>query len=268
MTSDHYSHLMVGMLNSFKIHWPENPFKIYVVTETLAPSYDDVEVIKIPTKKWSERLFLALKHIESEYIFFFLEDYWITKNVNTELLNEVLKFTLNNKVDFIAAKNDKDYKYFNLNVVNQSNSISFLKINSKAKIYAKYLLNVHGIYKKKFLINQIRINENPWEFEVYSTYRFSNEKIKTSNIYRFNSSLKLFDYIGGTGLITKGFINLSAKYSIYNYDKSFSWTAAEPKSTSYKYQFKILNIYMRFLVFSRFLVKIVFKHFNSDKKHE
>lgn len=146
--------------------WP-----IVLNTETKSYEYGKYDIktfhlFKGTKDKWSQRLKETLELIDTEYVFFMLDDFFVTEPVNTQFISQC--FDWMNKNPNIAV--------FSFHpVVDESNQPSkkYPGFEKRPKP-SKYLLNCQAaIWRRDRLIKVLRDNESPWDFEIYGSIRAS-----------------------------------------------------------------------------------------------
>lgn len=177
-------------------------FKIYLITDNV--TYNDHSFVKtiLTSKKgkiipWSDRIKLALNHIEDISFLLILEDYFLYSSINfTELKR--LKSILNNDPDIGSIK---IVNHHNSNLINSS--FKDLKIIDK---FSSYRISLQPtLWKKDFLKDLLIKGENPWHFEILGTFRsfFLNKKLLVPSNEWFENNKKIYD-TNGPGAIKKG----------------------------------------------------------------
>ena len=165
-TCDSYSWLIQIFLHFYKKMWPDNPYQTDFVTETKeiagqTPFYTG----KIP---WADG---AIKYFEScseETFLLFLEDYIITKSINTNLIKKAEKLCAgdigcvrlspyDSWSQFLFDANIEGFKEYPLN---QAYSVSLQT----------------AIWQKEFLLEFLRKGENMWRVEYAGSKRIHTSK--------------------------------------------------------------------------------------------
>lgn len=178
----------------FKKNW-DCPYQVYLNTETKKCNEDGVVTLNSKVNiSWSERLKLSLKKIKSEFIIFFLEDFFLLDSVDQKEIDHAIQIMDGNKhiavIDFEHCDRCKSYpsKYNGYNVRDLS---------------SMYFLNCQtAIWRRKDLIKFLSPYENPWQFEIYGS-----ERAKLYNKYFLISGancvlpfLYKFNLVSGYGL--------------------------------------------------------------------
>lgn len=163
-------------------NWPECPQRIYLNTETknYKDEYFDVICLHSPKSlKWGDRLLNALKKIESEYIMFFLEDFFLLDRVNNDLFLEALSLIRLDSIGvikFIPHVQPESYYHSEIS----ENFFPTYK-NFRARN-----AGMASLWKKDYYIKLLKPYENPWEFELFGAIRSKRFK---ENIFFQNEHL-------------------------------------------------------------------------------
>ena len=163
-----------GFFKALSIQWNNFDMKIVLNTESKSYSYPGFEIetfnLYKPGQKvaWSKRLLEHLKRIDTEYIFFILDDFWIEEPVDTEFFNKCLRWMRENKdvsnLSFQRTRGDN---------IKDNRFERFEKRPQKAE----YKLNCQAaLWRREKLISYLRPHENPWEFEKYGSMRAARYK--------------------------------------------------------------------------------------------
>lgn len=86
---DAYSDAWQPFFTLFFRYWTDFPYQLYLVTES--KQYDDerVKTLTISDTSWATRLKEALRIVPQSYILYMQEDYFLTKTVNTQQIQEL-----------------------------------------------------------------------------------------------------------------------------------------------------------------------------------
>lgn len=151
------------------IQWPDCPYNIVINTET--KEYHNEKFPLVSTfcsgegLTWSQRFRKVVSHIDTEFILFTIDDYFIQKPVNTEVFEYAVNLMGQNKnigMICLAGTNKQGIKtdayeddYFWSRVIDKHNLI-----------WCRTCL-----YRKDYLLKLIRDHETIWEFESFCSYR-------------------------------------------------------------------------------------------------
>ncbi len=74
-------------------YWPDCPFPVYLITN--GKRYDDERVRTIaisPDRKWSSNLKETLRQIDTQYVIYFQEDYFLNKKIDTATIISLVSY--------------------------------------------------------------------------------------------------------------------------------------------------------------------------------
>lgn len=184
--------------------WPGFYLPVVINTETKSFSYPGIQVTVINSEKpnmpWGKRLIEALKQIDTEYILFFLEDFWLDAPVDVIYFEKCRQWMReNNDVSCLSFQwtrgpNIQDGR---LERFERKQPDGDYRINCQA-----------ALWRRDRLIKLIRPHETPWEFEWWGTIR---SKRYPDHIYtQIKESKPVFSYnLSLGGVVHKGRWNKS-----------------------------------------------------------
>lgn len=168
-TCDRYKLLYPGFEYFFKKYWPYGDVQISYYFLTEQDSYQSPVFKNIKTGKgeWSERLLNGLKQIPEEHIIYLQEDMWFNKRVDDNTINNIIDFTLANQVDLFKLSSNQVY-----HTKPTGQYINGLSVGIVDNKKSRYLMSHQiSIWKKSFLIDQLKYKEHPWRNERKGTKR-------------------------------------------------------------------------------------------------
>jgi len=178
------------------------------MTEEKTFHCDCMEVQTIATGKgmcWTDRLRYALKKIDSEYVLFSLEDYFVFDKVNEEgfldALEEMEKNPKWGGVYFHPIKRANTYPQ------RFEKDKAYLKTKRLRKGRTNMMII---LYRKAFLEKLLVVKEDAWAFEGNSNIRSIVAGYDVIH-YRINDSAPIFKYynkfIDGVGITSRKWLN-------------------------------------------------------------
>ena len=172
-TCDKFEDCWDPFFKLFSIYWPDYKGKIYLNTEYKDYSYGDLKIIplKIAEEKqdghlitWSECLIRALDKIDTDFVLYMQEDYFLKDVVKNEIVNEYAQLMKTNKdigcihlTDQAVASEEKESKHKGLHLV---------KLKQRYRVSCQAALWKKDVFKK-----HLRSHENAWEFEEFGSKR-------------------------------------------------------------------------------------------------
>ncbi len=153
----------------FKIlgeEWPDRKYPVVLLTEIeyYNCEFMDVEVCRTgKVMVWGKRMLTCLKSIEEEYIILLLDDFYPLKKVDQIRIEKCLEWMEENKniavfcLNNVPGENIRDGKY---------------KGFEKRPRKSDYKFNCQpAIWRKDRLMEFIKPNETPWDFEIIGSIR-------------------------------------------------------------------------------------------------
>ncbi len=228
------------------VHWPDCPYNIVLNTESKSFNTDfvNLSIFNSGNIPWSDRVLKVLDTIESEYILFFLEDFFLMSPVKTDVLNSALSLLNENEdIGFISFNPDIDSnawktkgtygKYFT-----ELKKVSIARINAVA-----------GLWRKDFFVEMLKSGESPWEFELNGTKRGKSSKKMVLCLSDVQYAPFHFHFcIGyGYGITSKSWLpknkELFDKYGIKVNFENLGWYKHPPKRVKRSFKEKVLLIF-------------------------
>jgi len=247
----------------FKIQWPDCPYSFILNTESKNYKSDfwDITIFKSGDIPWSDRVLNALETIESEFVVFFLEDFFLMSPVNVDVFHSALSLIRENeKIGAICFNPDIDSKVWKTKG-EYDKYFTELKKGSIARINA-----VAALWRKDFLTKMLKRGENPWEFESNGTKRgeLCEEIVLCLTDVKYAPFRFHFCVGYGYGITSKSWLpknkELFDKYDIKVDFENLGWYVPQPKRQKRSFKEKISLIYKNPKeLFEMFSVKI--KHF-------
>lgn len=152
-----------------KINWPNLPFPIVLNTESKSYKYEGLEIKTFSLFKegqniaWAKRLKETLKRINTDYILFMLDDFWLYEKVNSKIVFEALEIMENNPdISNICLYNTSGTN------IDDKRFKNYIKKDKKSN----YKLSTQaGIWNRKKLISYLRSHESAWDWELFANIR-------------------------------------------------------------------------------------------------
>ena len=168
---DAYDDAWEPFFTLLKIMWPECKLPIYLNTESKSFDFDDWNITALHPQalfdkkgqpiSWSRRLTDAVRQIESDYILFFLEDFFLMSPVREDIVFRCVEYMENHPdvgiVDFYREPHD--------------DAVVMDEFSYTSRTFDYAVNAMAAIWRKSFLLEIIR-DENPWDFEFFATRRW------------------------------------------------------------------------------------------------
>ena len=154
LSCDKYSATWDNFFDLKDRFWPDCNFQCYLATDSKEYCRPGVTVLHFgDCRMWSKCARIALAQIDAPYVSLFLEDAFIYKTIDNNIVNENVDFVEDNKVDFLTMEKKRafipreQWNYF-------SNSIV------KIPPHQRYGVETSAaIWNKQFLIKKLSEDE-------------------------------------------------------------------------------------------------------------
>lgn len=202
------------MIFSIKKYWSDCPFPIFFIS-----NYDEIEDDKIKFIKvgkdlgFCSNLKNALKKIESDFIIYFQEDYFLTKSVNTCNILKHINHCYENDIDFLKIHANDFFYRDNLRIGNTD------YCSNPANL--RYSINTAiAIWDKKLLESLCIDGYTGWQWERNIIEYIKDEKIEINSRVIHSSKINELSIrtIDG-GAVAKGLWTITG----YNFLKQFGF---------------------------------------------
>ena len=165
-TCDSYLDLIPGFSILYERYFQPN-VETLIVSETETLDMPNYKFITPGKKQWGERIINALSEAKTEYVFFILDDYYLSQLLTNEYIEYLLKFMDNHKVNKVTLTPVPDFaKYEYLESVNTMHKMSPT---------SPWLTSVQpAIWRKSELLKFLKPEYSPWNFEVKGSEEAKN----------------------------------------------------------------------------------------------
>lgn len=151
----------IGLLNK---NWNDRNMNTILVTDDESSrSFQNVQLfcagkgLDMP-----ERTKKLLSTINTEYIFFTLDDYFLVDKIDSNRINKLLDIMDKNKIDYLSFKNHHTTR----KVIDSDEKIYELDLNSGED----YIVNLYpGIWRTSFMKKTLEEKKDIWDYEVSLT---------------------------------------------------------------------------------------------------
>jgi hypothetical protein len=119
-------------------------------------------------KLWTDRLRFALLDMPEEYVFYFQEDMWPHRRIDSETWRVIFKGFIENDMNVLRMeKNGPLYKMIPTPIV--INGEQMFQLDN---MFSDYLISWQpSFWKKSWLLEQLRFSEEAWDMEIEGTKR-------------------------------------------------------------------------------------------------
>ena len=188
---DKYEDAWEPFFRLLKIQWPECQYDIVLSTETKVYICDYLSVRTINSEtqlSWSSRLKNTLNQIDTKYVLFFLEDFFLLEKVQTDIFELALKLIESDEKIGLITFNKRNLGAIFPSKPDYDNS--FIKVGKNVHNRTNVLV---GLWRKEAYMKLIVDGEDPWQYEKNSNIRskYAGFDIYTQN---YEASFPAFRY--------------------------------------------------------------------------
>jgi hypothetical protein len=188
----------------FKTYWSDCPYKIFLNTDTETFSYPNLNIecsqvsIDNPQQQlsWSDCLIRCLDKIDSKYVLYLQEDYFLNAPVDTEIFHQ-----------FLTIMEQEDYSHIRIMELGGNKpyeTSSKYPLLWKLPQKANYRIGLQaGLWKKERLQFYLQPGESGWQFERWGTRRAHHidDTFYCQNMDYFNHQNKYIYPYKATGIV-------------------------------------------------------------------
>jgi len=158
---DKYAVCWAPFCHGLKKYWPEHPQKLVFITNHKAASCG--ESFKVGEDQgWAHNLLAALEQVETDFILYAQEDYWIKSTVPDANIRNYLIYLETGQADMIRL-----YPAPGPDAVWEKDArLGVIVPNSQYRVSLQMTL-----WRKSTLFSLLNPSENPWQFEMKGTKR-------------------------------------------------------------------------------------------------
>jgi hypothetical protein len=161
VSCDRYSDLWEPFFSLFWRFWPDCPFRVYLLANTVPFSHAKVTSLLVGTDhSWSDNLLCGLGRLTEEYVVILIDDLLLIERVDTAAITEVLE-------DF--ARRGGDYLRMNPSPQPDRPLNHLMGYVSKGTIYRT--ATVSSVWSRQMLLGLLVSGETAWDFEIYGSLR-------------------------------------------------------------------------------------------------
>ena len=167
---DKYEDAWYPYFELVKKYWSGHPEKICLISETKKYASDGLNIENFNYGEditWSERLYRTLENIDTKYIIFSLEDFFLLDYVKEERIEECYSWMEENPNIAVCRLYSSDAKCLKLTDMYKDFYVADSNMG--------YRLDTQvALWNREILMSFIDLSENPWQFEEKGTERIKN----------------------------------------------------------------------------------------------
>lgn len=161
---DAFSDCWPALFHGFRKYWPDRAYPLRLITNFKDPNDDAVSAIKVGEDRgWAQNLLVALEQIDSPFLLYAQEDYWLTRPVESRTLEQYLHLLVVGRADYIRLF---PCPVPDGPVLAQDPRLGVLGDQ------APYRASLQMAFWRKDVLQQlVRPDESQWEFEHHGSIR-------------------------------------------------------------------------------------------------
>lgn len=166
-TCDKFSDLWDAHIQLLNENWADRNVDTFLVTDKpTGRNFENVTVVAAGEgTEITERLRVAMPLIQTEYILFTLDDYFLTDKIRTEAIIEDINIMSKHQLDYMRLLVMTMKSLKNRKATELENGIFLLDNNAGDYIVSLYA----GIWRKDFMEKTLTQTLNAWQYEVALT---------------------------------------------------------------------------------------------------
>ena len=189
-------------------HWPACNYNIVLNTETKQyhDDYFNIKTINTGTElSWTARLRYVLNKIDTEYVLFFLEDFFLITDVKQEAFDKAVELISNNKdiglIHFTPSEKTMPVPKYDLDNCFYELPVKKRTLRTRVAV---------SLFRKDYFLKLLYGDENPWQYERESHIRsmFAGYKIYRQSYELYPPTFTYFiDASIGVGITAKKWLS-------------------------------------------------------------
>ena len=180
---DQYSDLWPLFSYFFDKYWANCALDKYFLSNDTSCNLKGFKTLKVGKDKgWSANLIKGLYQINTPYVLILLDDVFINSNVDNKLFDNICNEFIENDGNYLKFLSHPKSKF-------KSRSEHY-NVLPKGSLYRSTA--VFALWNKETLLQILRSNENPWEFEIKGSIRsdeFDNFFVVRKDFFQFIHSV-------------------------------------------------------------------------------
>lgn len=186
---DRYEFLYQGFHYFFTKYWDFSfDCSYYFATEEKEPALAGFQVVKSGPGPWADRLaYLLREKITADYVLYFQEDMWLDKPVDARFFQELV--ALAHQHGWQQVKLHSATVYHTVPTAETVAGFVVAKLNKEASDFL--MSHQVTLWRREFLLQQLRRNEHPWR----------NERNATKRLRQAQAEIFQLDYFAENGSV-------------------------------------------------------------------
>lgn len=243
---DGYMDSWIDYIRCFKNFWPGCPYKHYIISNTKSIEENDIIFICAGSDaEYSRKVQTALEQIDADYYLLMLEDFYIGKSLEQNILEPILAYIEKEDFDYYCLSSLSSFTKYKSDLYDNSKKYLY-KINPNNR----YTLGCQAvIWKREFLAQCIgKSNYNAWIFE--------GALAKSKKVHSFEFLAKSVKDVRNVLNLQHGILQQKMIPTTIEYFERIGFPLTTKRSVMSKKQF---NKYVRNSKLATFIPKSIYK---------
>lgn len=198
-TCDAYSSCWMPFCHGLRKYWPEHPRKLLFVTNQKIVECGKSIRVGLDMG-WARNLLFALQQVDTPYVLYAQEDYWLKRRVIHTHIIDYVRLLETDRADYIrlfpVPQPTLKYPY--------DDRLGILTDNDEYRTSLQM-----SLWRKKVLVDLLKPDESPWQFEVRGNQRSRSYKSRFLCVRHANYGV---DYVF-TAVISGEWSKLAYRYA-------------------------------------------------------
>jgi hypothetical protein len=172
-STDSYDDCWLPFFTLWRHYWPDNPCQIYLAAETKTQAFRDVDIVNYrdtawadDRPSWSELLNATLERIETRYVLYLQEDYFLCGAVPSAKLSALVHWCETDNADCLRLTDP-----FGSGQKHSDVSFEGMALRPVGKDFGYFASLQAAIWRKSWLQALLDEPMSPWQFERRSTLK-------------------------------------------------------------------------------------------------
>lgn len=212
LSCDKFSDLWDGHVKQLETYWPDRRMRTIIVTDKPTDrEFSPIDIMFAGDKgAWSDRLAYAVQNVATDYVFVTLDDYFLTKRVANEQIEDLLAMMDKEHIDYVRL-------FPRPKAATREELANYKKIH-KIDTTVNYSVNLYsGIWRKEFLASTVKKPKTAWQFEVLLHKRA--EEYGARCVVSLRNEFKILDVVRKGKLLHSAAAYFKRHPGIYNGDR-------------------------------------------------
>lgn len=152
---DRFKDCWIPFIKAFHQSWPDCPYEKFFISNFEKLEECDFHFLQVgEDRKWGDNMVKGLESVQSKYILYLQEDYWLSVPVRTTFIEEQLSYCEKEGLDYLRIT----FPWKDVNRIDEAHALSPTEEPYGICLQA-------AIWRKDFLLSLIKPGMSGWDFE-------------------------------------------------------------------------------------------------------